>query len=329
MPSRFETAGYDQLNTSFWSVTSDYSVAHLQGCWAKVIEWLGSLDFLTYKSSTSTYLDSSSLTALGQSTEEALYRDYIVDFTSEKELVARFRACYRSSRSTSYKNTVVIECQLLFNGVGTGWSQMLYSDSNNNYYTNNRQIGSPYSIYLSSDKKSFSFAQGFFLSSSNSQQGFFPIASHGLFVEYDSLTDSLYGSMCVASGGVSKYYLYPYNTSLDAGQYTTFTDFKISNNVLSEKIIACLPSGSRRSAKQISNHYQYTYKKFIAVIEPGNIPTGVKLNVDGISQNFAPISIGFSAGTAQQRGRNISNYALVDSYWYYPIGSVCVYALIE
>ena len=73
MPSRFETAGYDQLNTSFWSVTSDYSVAHLQGCWAKVIEWLGSLDFLTYKSSTSTYLNSSSLTALGQSTEEALY----------------------------------------------------------------------------------------------------------------------------------------------------------------------------------------------------------------------------------------------------------------
>lgn len=329
MPSRFETASIDQLNDSFWSATSMYSLAHLQACWQKAIDWFAGLDFLTYKAETSTYLDSSSITAIGESTEEALYRDYVVDFDSEKELIARFRVCYRSSRNSSYKNTVVIECMLRFNGVSTSWTKMNYIDSNSNQYTNNRKLGSPYSIYLSADRKAFSFAQGFFLTAPNSANGIFPMASHGLLVEYDTATDSLYGSICLSTGSVNKYYNSVNWTSNDVAKNCAYRDFKISNNSLSAQIDVCLPSGSKRSAKQISNYHQYTYKKFLAIIEPGQTPAGFRLKVDGISQNFAPISIGFSAGTSQQRDRGVPTFNLTSDYWYYPIGSVCVYALIE
>lgn len=330
MASRFETAGMNQLNGSFWSQTSTYSVAHLNSCWGLVKTWLDSLNFLTFKESTSTYIDASSLTVLSDDSENATYRDYIVsDFDAPLPVVLRVRVCYRGSRSTSYKNTVVIECRISYGDTWTPWSYITYTDSNNNSYTNNRQLGAPYSLYLSNDCKALCFTQGFFLSSSNSAQGFFPMASHGIFIEYDDVSNTLFGDVLYASLSIAKYYTNTYQTCWDVAKAAEHKSFTVKGNVLSTLRANFLPFRNSITAIQHTNSHGYTYKNFITITEPGATPGGYNVMVDGVSNNYAPTNFGLTMGNASEKSRTDSRFILTKDYWFYPITACCVYALID
>lgn len=330
MASFFETAGMNQLNGSFWSQTNTYNVTHLNSCWDLVKTWLDSLNFLTFKESTSTYIDASSLTTLGDASENSTYRDYIVsDFDAPLPVVLRVRVCYRGSRSASYKNTVVIECRISYGDTWTPWSYITYTDPNDNAYTNNRQLGAPYSLYLSNDCKALCFTQGFFLSSSNSGQGYFPMASHGILIEYSDADNTLYGDVTYSSLAIQKYTLSAYQTSNDVGKCSEHASFKISNNILSPLRLNYLPFRGGVTAVQHASSFGYTYKNFIAITEPGAAPGGFNLTVDGVSSNYAPTHFGFTMGTPALKGRLVPAFTIPTDYYFYPIAACCIYALVD
>ena len=329
MASILETADINTLNGSFWSQTATYSAAHLNACWRLVKDWLDNLDFLELDEADSTYLDESSLTSLGQANEEGKFRVYLVpDFDAPLPLKFYVRVSYKGNRDTRYKNTVVIEACVRYGDVLTPWSCVYYIDNNDNQYTNNRQMGMPYIIYFSNDRKAFAFTQGYLLSGVNSTATH-AVGSHGMLVEYNNEDSSLYGDIIYCETGLEIYLAYANTAYLDSGKYGRHHSFKISDGTLSALRQNYLPSSANLSARVHINTYNYTYKNFIAVMEPGESLNGMRVTIDGVTANYAPISMGFTLGSTVMNGRTISKYILSNSYWYYPIGACCLYALID
>lgn len=329
MASILETADINQLNGSFWSQTSTYSTAHLNECWALVTAWLDNLDFLEWDEADSTYIDASSLTALSQANEEGKYRGYLVpDFDAPLPLKLYVRVGYKGNRGTSYKNTVVIEACIRYGGVLTPWSRVYYTDNNGNQYTNNRLMGAPYVLYLSNDRKALAFAQGFFLSGPNSTANF-PVGSHGMLIEYSDEDDALYGDMIYCDTALSKYVLQTYNTMSESGKHGRHQSFKIAGGVMSGYRQNYLPAAANLAARVHTNTHNYSYKNFIAVIEPGEALNGMRVTIDGVVGNYAPINMGYTLGSTLMNGRTSGKYVISDGYWYYPIGACCLYALVD
>lgn len=330
MASMFETAGIDDLNGAFWSQTNTYSVVHLNSCWGLVKSWLDGITWLTFQSDTSTYFDENSLTELGKIAEEAKYRDYLVeDFNAPLPLVMRIRISYKGNRDNSYKNIVVIECQMSYGATRTPWSYIDYNDPNPNSYTNNRQMGTPYLLYLSDDRKAICFTQGIFLSSQNSTQGHFPMPNHGMFLEYNDADSTLYGDYVISTSAVDEYYLAAYSVSFNVGKNCEHRSFKISANALSATMSNYLPTRSNTTATQHSNSFGYVYKNFIAITEPGFPSNGFNVQVDGVKRNYAPLNFGISSGTSPSKGRLDARFILPNNYFYFPIGASCIYALVD
>lgn len=329
MASILETADINQLGGSFWSQTSTYSTAHLNECWGLVTAWLDNLDFLELDEADSTYIDASSLTALGQANEEGKYRAYLVpDFEAPLPLKLYIRVSYKGSRNTGSKNTVVIEARIGYGGVLTPWSRVYYSDPNGNQYTNNRQMAAPYMLYLSNDRKALAFAQGFFLSGANSTANF-PVGSHGVLIEYNDEDSTLYGDLIYCDTALPIYVLYNYIAMQDVGRFGRHHSFKINNGVLSALRQNYLPAAANLAARVHTNTYNYTYKNFIAVMEPGEALNGMRVTIDGVVGNYAPINMGFTLGSTLMSGRTSGKYITSDSCWYYPIGACCLYALVD
>lgn len=330
MPCIYETAPDSVLNTSFFFITPDYSLVHLKSCWSLAAAWLSSIECLTLDAVRSTYVDDSSVTALGNSQEESLYRTYVLDMDvdEEAEVVLQFRVVYRSSRSASYKNNVVIEMRMGFGTAFTAWSKVSYIDNNNNEYTNNRRMASPYVLYQSADKRGFCFAQGIIYSSANSISNDLPIPSHGLFAEYDPITKNIFGSVTYSESLTVVYFTSASNCALESGKNNKQDHFKLTKISYSSKM-GGMPFDSNIGAVAVHNVYGYTYKSFVYVFEVGSLDTGCIVNIDGVDRNFAPLNIGYSAGTSPLRYRIKPILSLPIGNWYYPVGAVMLFGVIS